>query len=117
MEKVAEYGENNPDVLVTLNASEFELSVSVYLQEEHGMTSVYNTSYSENDGLTFYDGWICSSDEKESIRGDEAQIYIGYQEMTADFMKKQGLNPDDFNVYNYGKYDAFIRKDIDDISL
>lgn len=120
MEKVADYEEKNPDVLVTFFETEFselDLSVSTYLQEEHHITNVYTICSSENGEIFFGDVWRSEPDEKEYINGDEAQIYIGYQERIAGFMKKQGLNMNDFNVYNYGQYDLFVHKDIDDVSF
>lgn len=120
MEKVADYEEKKPNVLVTMDGSEYselEFSVAAYLQEEHNITSVYAICFSENGEIYFGDVWRIEPDEKEYIDGDEVQIYIGYQERIAGFMKKQGLNMNDFNVYNYGQYDAFVHKDIDDVSF
>lgn len=116
LEKVASYKEENPDILAVFQDPELEISSSVYLQEEHNISNVYNISYSKNDGNLFYDGWRTSSDEKEAIYGNEAQIYIGYRYDTDDFMVKYGVNPDDFNLYTFGEYEVYIQKSIEDLS-
>lgn len=114
LDKIAEYKAQNPDIAVLMYQDYQELmnSAAIYLQEKYDIKNVYVINHSVNDDGKVYDIYRYSDDEKEYIYGKEAQIYVGYNDIS-DFMTEYGLILDEYNSYTFGLYTVYIDRSID----
>lgn len=111
MQEIASYSDREPTV-VSAMASELDLSLSIYLQEVHGMDAVYGVYCSEmKDGMVS-DGYRLSDIEKESMPILDADIYITYEgnDGWQELVDSHGLKLDEYIRQDFGRYYLYVSK-------
>lgn len=113
-ENVAKYKDKNPSVVAALEY-ELDASISVYLEEEYGIKSVYNVYYNGYNDGGVQDGYLRETG-RESILFEEADMYIGYSEKIEPLMEERKVAVGEYNRYDFGKFSMYVLKTIDNSS-
>lgn len=109
LDKIGEYKDKDPDIIVSLGGAEREISTSIYLQHKWEMSHVYNIVYSASPEGFATDGY--GETEVVRIPIDEGDMYIFYADKTSEMMVEYKLEVDDFEIYKYGDFDLCVVKD------
>lgn len=111
VEKVVEYKEQEP-IIVAAMEYELDSSISVYLQEEYGIGTVYNVYCTGYQDGVIKDAYL-EETGKESILFEEADMYIGYPEKIEPLMEERNLVISRYNRYDFGEFSMYASKEFD----
>lgn len=110
LSKVVEYADETSNIIVGIGYEE-DFAAAVYLQEKYNIKSTYNLFYTARKDNIVHDGYICDADEKETITLEEAQIFMGYSHAIIPIMEEYSISQQNFELYTYGDYALYIRKE------